>query len=83
MNSMENSNEKFIDERLTSEVRKRQIVLAENAATIASLGFLSKGNSENVLSFTSILIDAYENLELFDKSQKRNLNLIYNKVIKI
>lgn len=83
MNSMENSNEKFIDERLTSEVRKRQIVLAENAAMMASLGFLLNANSENVLSFTSILIDAYENLELFDKSQKRNLNLIYNKVIKI
>lgn len=83
MNSMENSNEKFIDERLTSEVRKRQIVLAENAATMASLGFLLNANSENVLSFTSILIDAYENLELFDKSQKKNLNLIYNKVIKI
>lgn len=83
MNSMENSNEKFIDERLTSEVRKRQIVLAENTATMASLGFLLNANSENVLSFTSILIDAYENLELFDKSQKRNLNLIYNKVIKI
>lgn len=83
MNSMENSNEKFIDERLTSEVRKRQIILAENTATMASLGFLLNANSENVLSFTSILIDAYENLELFDKSQKRNLNLIYNKVIKI
>lgn len=83
MNSMENSNEKFIDERLTSEVRKRQIVLAENTATMASLGFLLNANSENVLSFTSILIDAYENLELFDKSQKKNLNLIYNKVIKI
>lgn len=83
MNSMENSNEKFIDERLTSEVRKRQIILAENTATMASLGFLLNANSENVLSFTSILIDAYENLELFDKSQKKNLNLIYNKVIKI
>lgn len=83
MNSMENSNEKFIDERLISEVRKRQIVLAENTAQMASLGFLLKENSENVLSFTSILIDAYENLELFDKSQKKNLNLIYNKVIKI
>lgn len=83
MNSMENSNEKFIDDRLTSEVRKRQIVLAENTASLASLGFLSKGNSENVLSFTSILIDAYENLELFSKSQKDNLNLIYNKILKI
>lgn len=83
MNSMENSNEKFIDDRLTSEVRKRQIVLAENAATMASLGFLLNANSENVLSFTSILIDAYENLELFNKSQKKNLNLIYNKVMKI
>nr|DAS84093.1 MAG TPA: hypothetical protein [Crassvirales sp.] len=80
---MESCNDKFIDDRLTSEVRKRQIVLAENTASLASLGFLSKGNSENVLSFTSILIDAYENLELFSKSQKDNLNLIYNKILKI
>mgnify|MGYP006979135303 CR=1 FL=1 len=83
MNKMESYNDKFIDDRLTSEVRKRQIVLAENTASLASLGFLSKGNSENVLSFTSILIDAYENLELFSKSQKDNLNLIYNKILKI
>jgi hypothetical protein len=83
MNKMESCNDKFIDDRLTSEVRKRQIVLAENTASLASLGFLSKGNSENVLSFTSILIDAYENLELFSKSQKDNLNLIYNKILKI
>lgn len=83
MNKMESCNDKFIDDSLTSEVRKRQIVLAENTASLASLGFLSKGNSENVLSFTSILIDAYENLELFSKSQKDNLNLIYNKILKI
>lgn len=83
MNEMESCNDKFIDDRLTSEVRKRQIVLAENTASLASLGFLLKGNSENVLSFTSILIDAYENLELFSKSQKDNLNLIYNKILKI
>lgn len=83
MNKMESCNDKFIDDRLTLEVRKRQIVLAENTATMASLGFLLNANSENVLSFTSILIDAYENLELFNKSQKKNLNLIYNKVMKI
>ena len=80
---MENSNEKFIDAALLSEVQRQQVALAENTVYLASAGFLSKGNFENRLSFISILIDAYENLELFNKSQKKNLNLIYNKVMKI
>lgn len=80
---MENSNEKFIDAALLSEVQRQQVALAENTAYLASVGFLSKENFENRLSFISILIDAYENLELFNKSQKKNLNLIYNKVMKI
>jgi hypothetical protein len=80
---MENNNEKFIDAALLSEVQRQQVALAENTAYLASVGFLSKGNFENRLSFISILIDAYENLELFNKSQKKNLNLIYNKVMKI
>ena len=52
-----------------------QVLLAE--------GYIPNKNKITILNWSAILIDAYENINIFSEEQQRNLDVIYNKVLKL
>ena len=52
-----------------------QVLLAE--------GYIPNKNKITILNWSAILIDAYENINIFSEEQQKNLDVIYNKVLKL
>lgn len=46
-------------------------------------GYIPNKNKDIILKWGSILIDAYENIDLFSKEQQDKIDIIYNKIIKL
>ena len=46
-------------------------------------GYVPNKNKMTILNWTSILIDAYENIDVLSKEQHNKLDIIYNKVLKL
>ena len=56
------------------------------ACTINNLvddGYLPNKKKLDILGWSTLLIHAYENIDIFSKEQQANLDSIYNKVIKM
>lgn len=65
-------------------------ILEERVSSIANCiqslfdnGYIPNKNKITILDWTSILIAAYENIDVFSKEQQNNLDNIYNKVLKL
>lgn len=52
-----------------------QVLLAE--------GYIPNKNKITILNWSAILIDAYENINIFSEEQQKKLDVIYNKVLKL
>ena len=46
-------------------------------------GYIPNKNKTIILDWSSILIDAYENVDVLSKEQQDKLDRIYNKVLKL
>ena len=46
-------------------------------------GYVPNKNKYTSLNWSSILIDAYENINVFSKEQQDKLDILYNKVLKL
>lgn len=56
------------------------------AACIQALlneGYIPNKNKITILNWASILIDAYQNIDVLTKEQHNKLDIIYNKVLKL
>lgn len=62
---------------------KRVSGIAGSITDLADKGFIPNRNKINILDWGTILIHAYENIDVFSKEQQDNLDAIYNKVIKM
>lgn len=65
----------ILDERVSG--------IAGSITDLADKGFIPNRNKINILDWGTILIHAYENIDVFSKEQQDNLDAIYNKVIKM
>ena len=63
-------------ENRTSSIADCIIVLFDN-------GYIPNKNKYTILSWSSILIDAYENVDVLTKEQQNKLDIIYNKVLSL
>ncbi len=46
-------------------------------------GYIPNKNKTTIVNWSSILIDAYENIDVFSKEQQNKLDILYNKVLKL
>lgn len=46
-------------------------------------GYIPNKNKYTIFDFTSILIDAYENIDILSEEQQRKLDILYNKVLRL
>lgn len=64
-----------LENRMSSIADCIQVLLAE--------GYVPNKNKTTILNWSSILIDAYENINIFSEEQQKKLDVIYNKVLKL
>ena len=74
---------KDIRKQITDTLENRVSVIVDYNIALAEQGMLaSKDNSAN-LSATLMLIDAFENINVFSYEQQNNLENLYNKIISV
>lgn len=74
---------KDIRKQITDTLENRVSVIVDYNIALAEQGMLaSKDNSAN-LSATLMLIDAFENIDVFSYEQQNNLENLYNKIISV
>ena len=61
----------------------RVSAIADTIQVLLNEGYLPNNNKRTILSWSSILIDAYENIDILTKEQQNKLDVIYNKVLKL
>lgn len=57
--------------------------IADCIVALLEQGYIPNKNKNTVLDWTSILIDAYENVDVLTVEQHKKLDSIYNKVLKL
>lgn len=74
-----------------NELKEAMLAILENRiAGIANCinalleeGYIPNKNKYTIFDFTSILIDAYENIDILSEEQQRKLDILYNKVLRL
>lgn len=57
--------------------------IADSIQVLVNEGFSPNKNKSTILAWSSILIDAYENVDILSEEQHHKLDRIYNKVLKL
>lgn len=74
-----------------NELKQAMLAVLENrmagiANCISSLleeGYIPNKNKYTIFDWSSILIDAYENIDVLSEEQQRKLDIVYNKVLRL
>lgn len=61
----------------------RMLGIADCITVLFEEGYIPNKNKITILDYTSILIDAYENIDVLSKEQQDKLDSLYNKVLKL
>lgn len=57
--------------------------IADCIVALFDEGYIPNKNKTTILTWSSILIDAYENVDVLSKEQQEKLDRLYNKVLKL
>lgn len=57
--------------------------IADCIQVLFAEGYIPNKNKTTILNWSSILIDAYENVDVLSKEQHKKLDIIYNKVLNL
>ena len=64
-------------------LEERMSGIADCIVALLDNGYIPNKNKVTILDWSSILIDAYENIDVLTKEQQNNLDIIYNRVLKL
>ena len=64
-------------------LKNRVSGVADCINTLFEEGYIPNKNKYTILDFSSILIDAYENIDVLSEEQHSKLDNLYNKVLKL
>jgi hypothetical protein len=64
-------------------LEERMSGIADCIVVLLDQGYIPNRNKTTILDWTSILVDAYENVDVLTEQQHKNLDGIYNKVLKL
>lgn len=72
-----------LKETMLDVLQNRMSCIADSIQMLFNEGYNLNKNKITILDWTSILIDAYENVDLLSSEQQIKLDNIYNKVLKL
>ena len=72
-----------LKETMLDVLQNRMSGIADSIQMLFNEGYNLNKNKITILDWTSILIDAYENIDLLSSEQQIKLDNIYNKVLKL
>ena len=64
-------------------LEERMSGIADCIVALFDEGYIPNKNKTTILNWSSILVDAYENVDVLTEQQHKNLDGIYNKVLKL
>ena len=68
---------------MLSVLQDRILSIASCINDLNENGYTPNKKKITILSWATILTHAYENVDVFSKQQQQNLDIVYNKVIKL
>ena len=72
-----------LKETMLDVLKERVSSITDLICTLANEGYVTNKNKTTILQWSSILIDAYENIDVLNEQQHKQLDIIYNKVLKL
>lgn len=72
-----------LKEAMLDILEERMSGIANCITVLFEQGYIPNKNKYTILDFTSILIDAYENVDVLTKEQQEKLDRVYNIVLKL
>lgn len=72
-----------LKEAMLDVLKDRISGIADCILVLLDNGYIPNKNKTTILDWSSILIDAYENIDVLTKEQHKRLDNIYNKVLKL
>ena len=75
--------EPTLKDTMLDVLENRMSGIADCIQVLFDNGYIPNKNKITVLTWTPILIDAYENIDLFNEKQIDKLDKLYNKIIKL
>lgn len=75
--------EESIKQAVVDTLNERVSAIADCIVALINEGYLPNKNKTIILDWSSILIDAYENIDVLSKEQHNAIDTIYNKVIRL
>lgn len=64
-------------------LERRMAGIANCISALLEEGYIPNKNKYTIFDFTSIIIDAYENIDILSEEQQRKLDILYNKVLRL
>lgn len=76
-------NNQNLKKTMLGVLKNRTSSIADCIQNLISEGYVPNKNKTIILSWSTLLIHAYENIDVFDKEQHDKLDNLYNKVLKL
>lgn len=68
---------------IVSTLNDRVETVSDCIVALLDAGYVPNRNKTTILNWSSILIHAYENIDIFEKEQQDKIDVIFNKVINL
>ena len=75
--------EKRLKEAMLDSLKDRLSSIADCIQVLLDNGYVPNKNKITILNWSSILIDAYENIDVLSEEQKERVDVLYNKILSL
>ncbi|MBO7693018.1 MAG: hypothetical protein J6Y28_09685 [Acholeplasmatales bacterium] len=75
--------DKALKQAMLDVLNNRASSIANCIQALFDEGYIPNKNKFTILDWSSILIDAYENIDVLSKEQHQKLDIIFNRVLKL
>lgn len=72
-----------IKNTILDTLRNKVSSIVDSVNKLAELGYIPNKSKRTKLDWSSILIDAYQNIDVLKKEQQDSVDRIFNKIIKL
>lgn len=72
-----------LKESMLAVLENRMAGIANCISALLEEGYIPNKNKYTIFDWNSILIDAYENIDILSEEQQRKLDIVYNKVLRL
>lgn len=75
--------DKELKNAMVGVLENRIPAIATHITALLEQGYIPNKNKTTILNWSTILIHAYENIDVFSKEQQNKLDVLYNRVLKL